>query len=80
MNTLEGHVVTHVLVDFNCVLVVPLAKMAALNEILTDAVPVEYNWSTRGYTPRKPDSSKLELKFMTLSEIARIALEEPRDS
>jgi hypothetical protein len=73
MSTLEDNTVTHVMVDMSSPVVMPLAKFVELSALLGSMTPVRYDWSNSAYTI-KTDGSKPEMKLLTVTDVAKIAL------
>jgi len=78
MQTLEAFEITHFVIEQNTALLVPIEKLPEFTKLLSGTVPVEYNWSRSTYVPRNANS-RPEIKLLTLTDIAKITLEDTND-
>lgn len=76
MSTIGAGAITHVAVDMNGTVIMPLDKFVALCALLGDMTPARYDWGTSSYT-LKSDGNKPEFKLLTVTDIAKMALNDP---
>ena len=76
MQDLSASTVTHVAVDMNGVVIIPLKKFVELSTLLGFMTPARYSWGDSCYVQRS-DGNRPEFKLLTMLDMAKLALNDP---